>query len=92
MATIRSVVILGAAWLGFMGMLFLLVAWLPPTMPSRRSWLARYGPFSWFEEVGLDGIRTQARLQRLGLWRGAFTVVGGVLLVAGAVVALIHRA
>ena len=91
-STIRSVAILAAAWLGFMGILFLLVAWLSPTMPSRRSWLARYRLFSWLEEGGLDGVRTQARLQRLGTWRAAFTFAGGALLVAGAVVALIHRA
>lgn len=72
-----------------MGLVFLANAWVQPTIPTRRSWLARYRPLAWLEQVGLDGIRTQARLQRLVAYRAAFTVVG-VALVLMAIVVLIN--
>src|SRR5438132_2398900 len=48
---------------------------LPPT---RRSWLVRYRPFAWLEQVGLDGIQVQARLQRILAYRIACTFLGAV--------------
>jgi hypothetical protein len=86
------VVLYLSLWLMLMGIVFLANAWVRPTIPTGRSWLARFRPFAWLEEVGLEGIRTQARLQRLAAYRAVWTVIGGAFLVAAVVALLINQA
>ncbi len=79
-----------AAWLVFMGVVFLANAWVPTSVGKRRSRLNRYRPVAWLEEVGDYGVRTHARLQRVALYRVGLSVAGAVLVGAGAIVLVIH--
>ncbi len=79
-----------SAWLMFVGVLFLANAWLRPTLSPKQSWLARYRPFAWLEEVGLNGTRTQARLQRMRGYRTAMTA-GGALFVGAGIVGVLTQ-